>query len=108
MRLIKYEELLKFDYSETRSFTSAGEPLVISIDSQIYERVKKFLANEERFRASKRSFWDRIRYVVNAIPAMRLTSLIPLWNRAMMDGYNVQVIQNGLSHEIFFEKKLAE
>ena len=106
MRSIKYEELLKFDYSEIRSFTTAGEPLAIPVDPQMYERVKKFLANEERFRASKRRFWDRMSYVINGIHAIRLTSLMPLWNRAMMDGYTVQVVQNGSDHEIFFRKKV--
>ena len=106
MRSIKYEELLKLDYSEIRSFTTAGEPLVVPIDPQMYERVKKFLANEERFRASKRGFWDRMSYVINGIQAIRLSSLMPLWNRAMMDGYGVQVVRNGSDHEIVFAKKL--
>ena len=46
MRTVRYEELLKLDYSEVRRITSAGQPFMVVADASLCERIQKFLANE--------------------------------------------------------------
>ena len=104
MRMMRYEELLRLDYSEVRRITSAGQPFMVVADASLCERIQKFLANEHQFRCSARTLADRVRYVRGGIHGLRLPNLLPIWNRAMMDGFVVREVISRGTCEIVFEK----
>ena len=106
MRIIRYEDLPKLDYSEIRQITSSEQTFSIVADGRLSERIQKFLANESDFRSSSQKLSDRIRYVIGGIHGMRLLNLMPLWNRAIMDGYAVQAVKSNDICEIVFKKNL--
>lgn len=104
MRVFRYEDLLKLDYSEIRQITSSEQTFSIVADVMLSERIQKFLANESNFRSSAQRLSDRIRYLTGGIHAMRLPNLMPLWNRAIMDGFAVQTVVCNDVCEIVFKK----
>lgn len=105
MRVFRYEDLLKLDYSEIRQITASEQTFSIVADVSLSERIQKFLANESNFRFSSQKLGDRIRYVIGSIHAMRLPNLMPLWHRAIMDGFAVQTVKSNDVCEIVFKKK---
>ncbi len=108
MRIFRYEDLLKLDYSEIRQITASEQAFSIVADVILSERLQKFLANESNFRSSPQRLGDRIRYVIGGIHAMRLPNLMPLWNRAIMDGFAVQAVKSNDVCEIIFKKRIPE
>lgn len=104
MRTLKYDELLNIDYEEIRNITSSGYPFTLLADDSLTDRIQKFLANESQFRGSAKTLADRWRFVIGGIHGLRLPNLIPIWNRAMMDGFVVRAVKNGSICEIIFEK----
>ena len=104
MRVFRYQDLLKLDYSEIRQITASEQTFSIVADLMLSDRIQKFLANESNFRSSPRRVSDRIRYVVGGIHAMRLPNLMPLWNRAIIDGFAVRTFKSNDVCEILFEK----
>ena len=104
MRILKYDEMLKTDYDEIRNITSSGHPFTLVTDVSLTAHIQKILANENDFRGSARTLIDRWRYIVGSFHGFRLLNLMPIWNRAVMDGYKARAVKNGSLCEVIFEK----
>ncbi|MBL0420162.1 hypothetical protein JI739_07360 [Ramlibacter sp. AW1] len=91
MRTFDYEQLLALDYDAVVQITKSREPFCVVADGEVGSRIERFLENERQFRQTKRTFRDRDCYWWRGMQALRLPGFIPVWNRALMDNFTVQV-----------------
>lgn len=105
LRAYKYESLLDLPYFEIVEITAMAEPFKIIAEGKVGRRIIQFLKNEKVFAESNRSLMNRLRYVAGGFRGILAPNFMPLWNRAMMDGFIVESIeQSGPTYEIIFSK----
>ena len=93
MRIFTYDELRKFSYDDVLKVSASPEPFKIIIDDRRGRRVARFLECESAFRASHKSLFDRLKFFGGAMNGMWALDFMPVWNRAIMDGFAVERIQ---------------
>ncbi|MFN7857547.1 MAG: hypothetical protein ACK5OA_13405 [Acidovorax sp.] len=93
MLTYKYEELAG-DFSQLVTIAQSGQPFCIEAEGAIGKRMQSFIKNENNFKASKKSIMDRWRYIWGGMQAVHLPNFLPIWNRAIINGYVPDVVQD--------------
>lgn len=106
MRSFEYENLKRFSYQQMVEITAAREPFTILTDAEVGRRIQMFLDTEREFRFSQRSLRDRLRYWLRGLSAVRLSGFMPIWNKAVIEGYSAEVFEadGGSCHVVFARK----
>lgn len=106
MREYRYEKLLEMPYSEIAKITASHEQFKVVAEDRAGRRISRFLENEDSFARSDKSLRSRLTYLAGGLIGMLIPNFMPLWNRAMMDGFFVESVDQ-LSHnyEIVFAYK---
>lgn len=103
MRSFDYENLKRYGYQQIVEITASKEPFRVMAEEIVGKRIQSFLEVEREYRAGQRSLGDRLRYWWRGMQALRLQGFLPIWNRAVMDGYCVEVFRlEGGTYECLF------
>jgi hypothetical protein len=106
MRSYQYNDLLRYSYAEILRITSVREYFKIIADEAAGRRIRDFLENERAFAESEKSLISRLRYAAHGLRGMLIPNFMPLWNRAIMDGFNVERIEkSGTTYEFIFSPR---
>lgn len=87
MREYRYEDLLDIPYSRIMEITSVPERFTIYAGRKAGQRILRLLENEKVFASSDKSFVSRLKYLKGGLVGTLIPNFMPLWNRAMMDGF---------------------
>jgi hypothetical protein len=105
MRYFEYEKLKRSDYQQIVEITSSKEPFAVLAEEEIGRQIQSFLNVEREYRSSQRLLGDRLRYWWKGMAAVHLPGFMPIWNRAVMDGYSVEVFRrDGGTYELVFTR----
>lgn len=106
MKAYRYESLLELTHSEVLAITAVQESFKVIAEEKVGRRICEFLENERAFAQSNKSLIDRLRYAVRGFRGMLIPNFMPLWNRAVMDGFVVNKIEKtGSGYDIFFSPR---
>lgn len=68
-----------------------GDPFVILAEGRLGRSMCGFIRNEERFKLSRKTIMDRLRYLRGALVGFQLTAVLPHWNHARLNGYSLAI-----------------
>lgn len=68
-----------------------GDPFVILAEGRLGRSMCGFIRNEERFKLSRKTIMDRLRYLKGALVGFKLTAVLPHWNHAKLNGYSLPI-----------------
>lgn len=105
MRVYMYKDLLEVSHSGIAEITANPEAFKVVAEEKPGLRICLFLENEQSFAASDKSFVHRLKYVAGGLRGMLIPNFMPLWNRAVMDGFRVEKIErSGGVYEFVFTR----
>lgn len=109
MRAYRYDNLLEVSHSGIAEITANPDTFKIIAEGKAGRRICLFLENERLFAVSDKSLVSRLKYVAAGLRGMLIPNFMPLWNRALMDGFRVERIeQSGLTYEFIFARKQGQ
>ena len=109
MKQFSYRELKDLPYREIKRITASEESFAVVADAKTGQRISRFLENESTFFRSDKSVGKRLRYLARGLVGLLLPNFVPIWNRALMDGFVVSAIEPlGHAYEIVFSKPNRE
>ena len=98
VRRLNYQDLLNCSHSQIVEITSSGLDFVIFTPSKVGHRIQRFLAAQSNFNERRKSLSARVDYVFGSLPGLLVPGFMPIWNRAVMDGYRVVSIDSALQN----------
>lgn len=87
MRIYSYDDLSSYSQQQIRDICAKGEPFKVTASHNVGKHIQEFLKSEIRYHSEPRSLSSRFVYLGKVWHGLLVPGFVPVWNRAMMDGY---------------------
>lgn len=103
MKRVSYDALAGMSYDAIVQLSALQQDFVVTANENKGRHIQRFIENDAAFHNSRKTLGDRLAFLLGSWHGFLLLDFLPLWNRAMLDGYEIRRIEpRGAAYEVWF------